>query len=316
MGYALSRGNRDLARETVLIIDDSPEIRVSLETVLPYAGYETLSASTGWEGLDLAFHSRPDVLLVDLELPDISGLKILEQLNGAKISIPSVIMTGYGSEGVAAKALWLGAVGYLIKPFTTKEVLAAVEKALTVGRLGRDRDSLLALVGRHARHLQTLSVLGQALASGMDCDLLLERIAEAALYVTRAERSWICLREGESDQFRVIAQRGKIGCTTLEFSAGAGAADLEPVLARGSVVRARAAPGAALCLQTGDEALALLQVPVGLPNATAGLLSVDRGASDVPFSEQDEQLLLILASYALLAVERNRQDAQVARITQ
>lgn len=302
--------------EKVLIIDDSPEIRVSLETVLPHAGYETLTASTGREGLDLAFQAQPDVLLVDLELPDISGLKILEQLNGANVSIPTVIMTGYGSEGVAAKALWLGAVGYLIKPFTTKEVLAAVEKALSAGRLARDRASLLALVSRHARHIQALSVLGQDVANGLEWDLLLQRIVEAALYVTRAERAWIGLRQGQTDRFQVVAQCGKMGCTSLEFCETAGDESLTPVLGQGTSVRAQAVPGAAICLQTDDEAMALLQVPLGLPEATFGLLSVDRQTSGGPFSEQDEQLLLILASYTLLGLERNRQASRAAGLAQ
>jgi CheY-like chemotaxis protein len=298
--------------ETVLIIDDSAEIRDSLETVLPYNGYKTLSASTGWEGLGLAFHERPDVLLLDLELRDISGLKILEELNRANISIPAVIMTGYGSEGVAAKALRLGALGYLIKPFTTEEVLAAVEKALAVGRLARERSNLLALVGRHARHLQALAVLGQALANGMDCDLLLPRIVEAALYVTHAERAWIGLRQGQTDRFQVVAQRGKTGCTSLEFSEAAGAESVTPVLGEGTLLRAQATPGEAIRLQTEDEVMALLQVPLGQREAAVGLLSVDRQASDVPFSEQDEQLLLILASLALLALDRDRQVGQGA----
>lgn len=305
-----------MAGERVLIVDDSAEIRALLESVLPSAGYETLSAGTGQEGLDLAFRERPDILLVDFRLPDIGGLELLEQLNRANISIPAVVMTGYGSEGVAARALRLGALGYLIKPFTTEEVLTTVEKALAVGRLARDRANLSARAGRHARQLQILSVLGQAAADGMDYDLLLQRIVEAALYVTRAKRSWICLRQGQTDQFRVVAQCGKTGCKRLEFSETAGAESLAPVLAQGTSLRAQAAPGTAIRLQTGDEVMALLQVALGLSGATVGLLSVDRQASDVPFSEQDEQLLLILASYALLALERNRQAGQVAGITQ
>jgi len=305
-----------MARERVLIVDDSAEIRALLESVLSYAGYEPFSAGTGQEGLGLAFHAQPDVLLVDLELPDIGGFKLLEQLNGANISIPTVIMTGYGSEGVAARALRLGAIGYLIKPFTTEEVLATVEKALTVGRLARDRASLSALVDRHARQVRILSVLGQAAANGTDCGLLLQRIVEAAPYVTRAERSWICLRQGQTDRFRVAAQYGKAGCKSLEFSGTAGAESLAPVLAQGAIVRARADPGTAIRLQTEDEVMALLQVPFGLPEATVGLLSVDRQASDIPFDEQDEQLLLILASYALLALERKRHAGEGAGISQ
>lgn len=304
-----------MTTETVLIIDDSAEIRSLLETLLPFAGYRTLSTGTGWEGLGLAFHARPDVLLLDLELPDIGGLKILEQLNRANLNIPSVIMTGYGSEGVAAKALRLGALGYLIKPFTADEVLATVEKALAVGRLAREKASLSARVDRQARYLQALSALSQALVSGTDCDLLLQRIVDAAQYMTRADSSWLSLRQGEGECFRIVAQRGKVGCTDLEFYETSGSESLAPALAQGTPLRLQAASGATIRLQTDDEVKALLQVPLGPAEASVGLLSVHRRESDVPFSEQDQEVLLILASYALLALERNRRPGQGAEPT-
>lgn len=301
--------------EKVLIVDDSAEIRALLESVLPYAGYDTLSAGTGQGGLGLALHHKPDVLLLDLELPDIGGLQILEQLKQAKLSIPAVIMTGYGSEGSAARALRLGAFGYLIKPFTTEEVLSTVEKALAMGRLARDNANLAALLGRQARYLKALAAIAQAAASDMDCGLLLARIAEAALYVTSSEGAWIALRQGQTDRFRVVAQRGRVAPSSLEFSETAGAEILAPVLSQGTPLRTQAAPEAPIRLQTGDEVVALLQVPLGLPTAPLGLLAVDRRVSDVAFTEQDEHLLHILASYALLAVERDRRAGQVEGIS-
>ena len=223
--------------------------------------------------------------------------------------------SGYGSEGVAAKALRLGALGYLIKPFTAEEVLATVEKALTMGRLVRERASLSALVDRQTRYLQALSTLSQALVNSTDCDLLLQRIVDAAQYMTRADSSWLSLRQDEGTRFRVVAQRGKTGCTSLEFCETSGSENVSPVLTQGTPVRTRAASGTTIRLQTEDEAKALLQMPLCLPEVTLGLLSVDRRESDVPFSEQDQELLQILASYVLLALERNRQPGQGAEST-
>ena len=137
-----------MAEERILIIDDSTELRSLLESILPYSGYHTLSASTGEEGLELATTLRPDVILVDLELPDTTGLKVIEELNRRGITIPTIMITGYGSEGTAARALRLGAQGYLVKPFTTEEVLSNVEKALVVRRLNREK----APVGKATGH--------------------------------------------------------------------------------------------------------------------------------------------------------------------
>ena len=103
-----------MAGEVVLIIDDSNALRSLLETVLPYGGYRTICAGTGEDGLRLVLEAQPDVILTDLELPDITGLQVLEELNGQGIAIPTVMMTAYGSEGVAAQALKLGVRDYLI----------------------------------------------------------------------------------------------------------------------------------------------------------------------------------------------------------
>jgi two-component system, NtrC family, sensor kinase len=290
---------------TVLIVDDSAPIRALLESLLPYAGYRTLSAGTGMEGLELALQARPDVLLLDLELPDTTGLKILERLNRAKLNIPAVIMTGYGSEGVAASALRLGALGYLIKPFTSEEVLATVEKALTVGRLSEERAKLSALLRRQGRCLQVLSVLTQALVKGMERKLILQRIVEAAHYLTGAERAWLSLRQGDTDRFPVVAHSGTPGWPSLDFVETAGAESLAPGLDEGTLVRLQVPPGATILLQSQQEAKTLLQAPVGRPGVILGLLSVDRQGENTLFSDPDEQLLLILAGYAQLALERD-----------
>lgn len=300
-----------MATETVLIIDDSIEIRSLLESILPYEGYRTLSASTGWEGLGLALSAQPDALLVDLELPDIGGLKILEQLNREKVTIPAIMMTGYGSEGVAARALRLGAVGYLIKPFTTEEVLLAVEKALGVGRLRRDKAHSTALVQAYARHLRTISALSRAIVQGLEPDSCLQRIVEAAMFMTRAERCTLSLLNDIAGQFHIVARQGKSACDLQDFPATAGDARLQPVL-QGLVVRLQAAPGSAIELQTGDWAQAVLQVPLVGQNGVAGLLSVDRQEKESPFGEHDEQALSILADYAILVLAKEHRGEMVA----
>jgi DNA-binding response OmpR family regulator len=87
----------------ILIIDDSTELRSLLESILPYSGYQTISATTGQDGLDLAEKIKPDLILLDLELPDTTGLKVLEALERQARSIPTIMMTGYGS---APKVIW------------------------------------------------------------------------------------------------------------------------------------------------------------------------------------------------------------------
>jgi DNA-binding response OmpR family regulator len=295
-----------MTEERILIIDDSTELRSLLESILPYSGYQTLSASTGEEGIELATKLHPDVILVDLELPDTSGLKVIEELNRRGITIPAIMITGYGSEGTAARALRLGAEGYLVKPFTTEEVLSSVEKALVVRRLSREKAQLEETLDTYARHFRTLSAIGRALIDGIDLDQVYQRIVDAGAFVTRAERCTLALLDSESGQLEVVASRGKSDPLSMIAGPKEGAAGLRPVLDRDACVRLQAATGETITLQTGDQVKAVLQVPLKTRVRTIGLLSVDRQDSSSPFDSHDEEMLRILANCIVIALEMLR----------
>ena len=295
-----------MAEERILIIDDSTELRSLLESILPYSGYQTLSASTGEEGIELATKLRPDVILVDLELPDTTGLKVIEELNRQGITIPAIMITGYGSEGTAARALRLGAQGYLVKPFTTEEVLSSVEKALVVRRLNREKARLESRLDAYTRHFRTLSAMGSALIDGIELEQVYQRIVDAGAFVTRAERCTLALLDPASGQLEVAATRGKSDLLCMTAAPQAGAKGLRPVLDQGACVRLQAATGETIALQTGDPVKAVLQVPLKTRGQTIGLLSVDRQDSPAPFDDHDELMLAILANCVALALEMQR----------
>jgi two-component system NtrC family sensor kinase len=251
---------------------------------------------------------RPDLILVDLELPDTNGLKVLEELKQRQLAIPTVMMTGYGSEGVASRALHAGALGYLVKPFTTEEVLSSVEKALSVGHLHRENARLAFLIETYTRQFRALAAIGRALASGADLGVFLQRVVEAGLYVTKAEGSSLLLVEGSLGELCVAAARGMGPGLDGLVEAKQGDPRLRAVLEEGTAVRLRAAPDELIWLQTGVRVKAVLQVPLKAAGRVAGLLSVSRQEADVPFGSHDAELLAILADYAVLAVERGTQD--------
>jgi CheY-like chemotaxis protein len=300
-----------MAQATALIIDDSTELRSLLESILPYSGYRTVSASTGEEGLELALKLNPDVILVDLELPDTTGLQVLTELNQHQVSIPTIMITGYGSEGVAARALQLGALGYLIKPFTTEEVLSSLERALTVQRLRREKEQLTNRLETYVRHFQTLSAVGRALVDGLDLDQFYQRIVEAGLYVTRAERCLLALSDPGRKQLHVVAAHGRPGHTEHPLPFSAGDTRLQRTLERGISVRLHTSPGSPIILQTNETVSAVLQVPLRTHDRILGLLSVDRQDRGIPFGKHDEQMLAILADYVVIALEKHRQPEKV-----
>jgi DNA-binding response OmpR family regulator len=133
-----------MSSETILVVEDSREMRALVRDMLQAQGYHVAEAYSGWRALQVAESSSPDLLLLDWQLPDITGLDVLRALRAGKCQAPAVLMTGYGSEELAFYALQLGVRGYLRKPFSSEELAATINTALVEGRLRRERDALLA----------------------------------------------------------------------------------------------------------------------------------------------------------------------------
>lgn len=300
-----------MSGEKVLVIDDSDALRSLLESILPYGGYEAICAGTGELGLQLVLEAQPDVIMTDLELPDITGLELLEELKQQGTTIPTIMMTAYGSEGVAAQALKLGVRDYLVKPFTTEEVLAAIERALNESRLQSEKVQLTTLLKDYVYHFRLLGAVGHFVTSDLNLDHLLRRIVEACRFVTRAETGFLLLLDEASGQLRVVAAEGQANYAGQSCSALAGDKGLHSVLKEQAAVRFHSPPNSTLELQTGDRVKAVLQVPLRGSSQSLGLLSVDRRVNGAPFDKHDEQMLTILADYAVIALDRNRHQIEL-----
>ena len=130
--------------ELVLVVEDNHDVRSFVVMTLTSYGFRVIEAGTGWRALQVAENTPPDILLLDWQLPDITGLDVLRALRAGGCMSPAILMTGYGSEDLAIVALRLGARDYLTKPFSAEELTGAVETALAETRLRRERDALLA----------------------------------------------------------------------------------------------------------------------------------------------------------------------------
>ncbi len=113
----------------VLLVEDEPQMRRFLRVALEGAGYRYLEAATGQEGLNLAAQHRPQVILLDLGLPDMDGLDVMAHLR-EWCQAPVIVISARGQEADKVKALDIGADDYLTKPFGTSELLARIRVAL------------------------------------------------------------------------------------------------------------------------------------------------------------------------------------------
>jgi DNA-binding NtrC family response regulator len=124
---------------SVLIIDDEESIRDSMTQVLGREGYGVKTAVTGQDGLSQFTAGRFQVVFLDLKLPGLKGLDVLDRLREASPETPVVVITGYASIDSAVEAMKRGAFDYMAKPFTPEEVRVICRKALDSRRLYSER---------------------------------------------------------------------------------------------------------------------------------------------------------------------------------
>jgi two-component system cell cycle response regulator DivK len=116
----------------ILVVEDHEENRRILRLLLDSAGFELLEAETAEEGLALAASSRPDLILMDIQLPGIDGYEATRRLKAdpALRHIPIIVVTSYALSGDDAKAFAAGCDAYVTKPFVPRQLLAKVREHL------------------------------------------------------------------------------------------------------------------------------------------------------------------------------------------
>jgi two-component system sensor histidine kinase/response regulator len=129
-------------QQTVLIVDDEEAIRDSCRQVLSKSGYECHTAVDGIEGLHLAHQVDPDVVLLDLMMPGVQGLDVLEQVLRSHPNTVCIVITGYATIESAVDAIKRGAFDFLPKPFTPEELRLIVTRGLEQRRLLRETAAL------------------------------------------------------------------------------------------------------------------------------------------------------------------------------
>jgi len=291
--------------EEILIIDDSQQICSMLaDYVFPELGYRSAIANTGRQGLNRLRQRLPDLILLDLHLPDISGLDLLRLIAQEGYDVPVILMTAHGSEGIAVEAFRLGARNYLIKPFSTSEAQAAIDQALRERRLNREKEQLTRNLQQRVQELTVLYSIGKSVSALLDQEELLVRIVEAGVYITRAEEGFLMLRDPHADELYLRAAKnlGEARARGLRLPIDDSLAG--QVIRTGRPIRLdRSSRGTSLKIKTGFLVRAVLQVPLTLGENVIGVLVVDNQQSERIFSENDQYLLSALADYAAIAIE-------------
>jgi len=125
-------------KPVVLLVDDEDTIRLFLEKTLKDEGYEALTAATGEEALELTRSELPDLILLDLKLPDINGIEVLQRVKEEVPEVSVIMLTAFGDIETAVSAIKKGAFDFVSKPVNLEQLLLAVEKGLESQKLNRE----------------------------------------------------------------------------------------------------------------------------------------------------------------------------------
>ncbi len=305
--------------ERVLVIDDSEEIREFLsEYILRPKGFEVLTASNGLMGLEMAIAKEPNLMIVDQQMPRLTGLEVLEKLKERGIEIPAILATAHGSEETAVAAFRLGIRDYVIKPFDADEISESVDKALRESRLARERDQLVqqlmesnSQLQRRAQELNVLYGVGKSVASSLDLEEVLHRVVEAAVYVVGAEEGSLMLLDEDQGELYIRASKN------LDSKAQSMRKRVSDSLA-GKVLQTKRAIAIGNDSQwkrthTALLVKSLIYVPLILQNKPIGVLGVTNRLKETSFDSNDTRALSALGGYATIAINNANIYSEIER---
>ena len=162
-----------MADERILVVDDDPSLLTLLQMRLKSLGYVVTPCETGKAALNRVHEEPYDFAILDLRLPDLDGLGLMEELHLLDSNLPILILTAHGCIPNAVEAMKKGAYGYLTKPFDDKELSASIDKALTQKRMSQEIHRLQMLVNE-------LYGMDKVVARSSEMQALLQQVARVA----------------------------------------------------------------------------------------------------------------------------------------
>jgi two-component system NtrC family sensor kinase len=298
--------------DVILVIDDDPEARSLLrEQVLSARNFHVVEARDGSEGLVQLKQSPPDLIIVDLQLPGLTGRDLLVAIKSQGYHGPLIVIAESGSERTAIEAFRVGATDFITRPIREAEALAAIERGLAEVRLRRQRDTLTARLQTSNQQLEarikeltTLYDIGQSVTAMRDLPQLFDRVLEGALSMTGADHALLLLRDDESGQ--MVLRGGKNLQLALLDRLGEPINDqlAELVTTSREVLTV---DGEGLRRFGGAKDLyAVAYAPLIVQTTAIGALAVGNHEKRMVFTESQGRLLKALADYAAIAIVNGR----------
>jgi DNA-binding response OmpR family regulator len=315
-------------KETVLIIEDSQTVRHFLrDDLLEPDGYAVLAAANGRDGWEQVQKHDPDLILLDLNLPQCSGLEVLETLRGHQFRTPVIVISAHDSPDNILKAFRMGAKNFLQKPFRVPEARKAINAALEEERLRRKEERLRrekkklmgALVKTNNRLKKQLNQwvalhnIAQAITSTLEEKEIYKRVMANVNRILQVEAGSILLLDPKTRElhFAVTLKQKDELFSDLKLEPGQGIAGWVAENERSLIVpdvQNDERFSAEVDDTTGFTTQSILCVPLTVREKVIGVLEVInklQGPERPSFTQDDQQLLEMLGSWVAVAVENS-----------
>jgi signal transduction histidine kinase/CheY-like chemotaxis protein len=276
---------------TVLVIDDDPDFRSLVREELTGAGYDVCEAAGGREGVSMLEKTDVDVVLLDVQMPELNGREVLRQARNLGVRSEVVVMTAYPQLEVAMECLRAGVFDLLEKPFPPKALLGTLAHAVERGRLYRTTALYRATADIFAAHNpeDVPQVIVETAMRALEADDASLMLPDASGGLTLA------YSHGLPETVRK-ATRVRLG----EGVSGRVAEDRVPALLIGSPA---GVPRFAGVRGDPERVRSSIVYPLAAGDELVGVLNVNRAQARKPFREADLELASVFASQALLALE-------------
>jgi len=298
-------------RDRILIVENDADISdLIARQALQSMGYQVQTAADAQAAIAKAIQFSPDIMIVDLNLPSLSGKDLMVALNSQGISIPIIALTKKGGEEDLVQSFRLGATDFLLWPVKEAEVIAVVERVLKQVHDRRERERLdrqlqqtnLELQNR-VRELTTIFSIGKAVTSVTDQAILFDKIVDGAVKVANGDIGWFLVRDDGDRGFILAAHEnlpgslvGKVGQPWDDGISSLVAMSGETLAIHGDPLKR---------FRFNDLGQSALITPIKVQKQVIALLAIVRRAPK-PFNSSEQKLVEAVADYASISLVNAR----------
>ena len=290
-----------MAKERVLVVDDEKTILELARRFLTAEGFQVETASQGMQAIKALEESPFDILLTDIRMPGMSGLELMKVARSLRPEIIMVVITGHGTITTAIESLKVGAMGFVLKPFTRQEIMSAVQNALEKYRLQQENVRM--------KSLMPLFQVSQILMMQTDLNQLLNLIIGLVKREVKVDRASLMLLNERTQKLEVKATTGfdLLDKAESEKALGKEIAEMavlkrEPILIEKGVEQSPDLKE----LVAAAKIASGLSFPILIRKKVIGVLNLSKLSHGNPFGESDLGLVSIICGQAAVAIENAR----------